>query len=93
MTALLYRSDYPNDCRTRAIDGVTLIFHRPSGATHFLVGPATEILRLLAEAPMDGARLCRRLCDDIGIAADEAAQAVVDARLAELVGIGLVRTD
>lgn len=70
---------------------MTLVFHRPSGTTHFLDSPVPEMLALLAEAPMDGATLCARLCAQLGIVADEEALTVVEARLTELIGSGLVQ--
>ncbi len=91
VTAPIYRTDYPNHCRTHAIDGMTLVFHRPSGFTHFLVTPAPEMLSLLAEAPMDAAALCERLCARFEMPQDEEALMVVEARLGELVASGLVQ--
>lgn len=92
MTAPIYRTDYPGSCRAHAIDGMTLIFHRPSGATHFLDSPVPEMLDLLAAAPDDAAGLARRLCASLDVPDDDEAQAVVDTRLAELIAIGLVQT-
>ncbi|RYI03246.1 MAG: HPr-rel-A system PqqD family peptide chaperone [Acetobacteraceae bacterium] len=92
VTASLYRTDFPNHCRTHAIDGMTLVFHRLSGATHFLDRPVPEMLALLAEVPMDTAALTRALCAQLDLPHDEEAQAVVEARLAELVAIGLVQS-
>ncbi|ATE67503.1 HPr-rel-A system PqqD family peptide chaperone [Rhizorhabdus dicambivorans] len=70
---------------------MSLIFHRPSGATHFLDSPVPEMLQLLAEAPDGAAGLTCRLCVNLGLAEDEEARAVVEARLAELIAIGLVQ--
>ncbi len=92
MTAPIYRTDYPGSCRAHAIDGMTLIFHRPSGATHFLDSPVPEMLDLLAAAPDDASALARRLCASLDVPDDDEAHAVVDTRLAELIAIGLVQT-
>jgi PqqD family protein of HPr-rel-A system len=73
------------------IDGMTLVFHRPSGTTHFLDSPVPEMLALLAASPMDAARLTAALCARLGQGEDEEALAVVEARLADLVGVGLVQ--
>lgn len=70
-----------------------LVFHRPSGATHFLDSPVPEMLALLAETPMDAGELSRALCTKLDLPHDGEAQAVVKARLDELVATGLVRTD
>jgi PqqD family protein of HPr-rel-A system len=91
VTAALYRTDFPDHCRTHVMDGLTLVFHRPSGATHFLDSPAPEMLALLADAPMDAATLTSRLCAQLGMETDDEALAVVEARLAELVASGLVQ--
>ena len=91
MTAALYRTDFPNQCRTHLIDGMVLVFHRPSGATHFLASPAPEILELLAEAPMDATELSRKLCDRLDVPLDDEVLTVVETRIAELVGTGLIQ--
>lgn len=91
MTTPTYSTDFPSNCRTYPIDGMTLLFHRPSGTTHFLDSPVPEMLALLAAAPMDAARLTAALCARLGLGEDEEARAVVEARLAELLGAGLVQ--
>lgn len=91
MTASLYRTDFPNHCQTHAIDGMTLVFHRPSGATHFLDSPIPELLALLTETPLNAIALGRALCEQLELPYDDEAQAVVDARLAELVASGLAQ--
>lgn len=91
MTAPIYRTDFPGQCRTHLIDGMTLIFHRPSGATHFLDSPVPEMLALLGAAPAAAAELAEKLCDQLGIAFDDEAVAVVETRLGELVASGLVQ--
>ena len=91
MTAPTYRTDFPHHCRTHAIDGMTLVFHRPSGTTHFVASPMPEMLALLAEAPMDAPTLCRRLCERLELPHDEEALVVVEARLGELIASGLVQ--
>jgi len=91
VTEALYRSDFLHHCRTHAIDGMLLVFHRPSGTTHFLASPVPEMLELLAEAPSDSAGLCRRLCERLDVPQDDEALAVVAARLRDLVASGLVQ--
>lgn len=92
-SAPIYRTDYPDSCRVEAVDGMVLIFHRPSGTTHFLDVPLPDLLSLLAEAPGDADSLCDRLCARLGIERDGEAQAVVDRRLDELAAAGLVWID
>lgn len=91
MSRPIYHTDLRSQCRTHAIDGMTLVFHRPSGATHFLDSPMPEILTLLAERPDGAEGLCTRLCEKLGLAPDAEALAVVETRLGELAGIGLVQ--
>jgi PqqD family protein of HPr-rel-A system len=93
VTAPIYRTDYPQNCRTHPIDGMMLVFHRPSGETHFLDSPVPEMLDLLAGEPMDAARLSSALCARLGLTEDEEARAVVAARLGDLVATGLVQSD
>lgn len=93
MLARLYRTDYPDQHRIHAIDGLQIVFHRPSGSTHFLDSPLPEMLSLLAERPMPSDELCRRLCAKLDLPCDEEALQVVEARLAELVASGLALQD
>ncbi len=72
---------------------MTLVFHRPSGTTHFLASPAPEMLAVLAEVPMDAATLCRSLCERLDLPHDDEALFVVEARLDELVASGLAQVD
>ncbi len=81
----------PEDCvRSVTLDGLSVLFHRPSGMTHIVASPAPEILVALRQGPADAAELLRRLREAYDFDGDEAADAV-DARLAELEQAGLVR--
>lgn len=89
----LYRTDYPDSCRVEAVDGLVLIFHRPSGTTHFLDAPVPDMLLLLAETPATAEALAGRLCAKLGFALDDEAREVVSRRLVELSAAGLVWTE
>jgi PqqD family protein of HPr-rel-A system len=89
MTGPVYLAD-PAAPRCVALDGLTLLFHEPSGMTHIVASPAPEILDALREGPADVAALLRRLGDRYAFDGDDAADAV-GARLAELEAAGLVR--
>jgi PqqD family protein of HPr-rel-A system len=43
------------------LDGLTVLFHEPSGMTHIVAAPAPEILDALREGPADAGELLRRL--------------------------------
>lgn len=73
------------------LDGLTLVFHRPSSTTHFLASPMPEMLELLAETPMTAAVLCRTLCERFDLPHDDEALVVVETRLSELIASGLVQ--
>ncbi|SMF77668.1 HPr-rel-A system PqqD family peptide chaperone [Allosphingosinicella indica] len=89
MSGPVYRSDPADAVQVVPLDGLTLLFHRPSGLTHFLASPAPEILDALAEAPADASALADRLAArfDLGEGAVEA----LAARLGELEAAGLVQ--
>lgn len=90
MKASLYSAG-PADERLAVIaEGLTLLFHRPSGATHILSSPAPEILEALKAGPADAATIVERLARQHDIGSPEEAEAVVCARLDELAAVGLV---
>lgn len=74
----------------RLPDGVTLIFHRPSGLTHILGSPAPELLEALGEGAADIDMLIERLSRDHDLGDAGEARAALAARLAELETAGLV---
>ncbi len=72
-------------------EGMTLLFHRPSGATHVLLPPSPEILDALADGPADAVTIAERLIARYGVDVEDASiEAVIAARLAELAAAGLV---
>ena len=86
-----YRADLPAASRRVAAEGMTLLYHRPSGTTHVLLPPAPEILDLLAEGPADAATVAARIAEMFATeAGDEPIADIVAARLAELAAAGLV---
>jgi PqqD family protein of HPr-rel-A system len=74
------------------VEGMTLLYHRPSGATHLLASPLPEMLALLRALPCGAGILAERLCHRLAIPCDGEALTVVTERLAELAAIGLVST-
>lgn len=90
MAALRYIADAEAEVRAVALDGLTLLYHAPSGTTHIVAPPTPEILAALRAGPADIAELLARLAARFDFEDDAAADAIV-ARLAELEDAGLVR--
>ena len=72
------------------LDGLSALYHRPSGMTHILAPPAPQILAALAGAPGDAAEVLARIGEAFEVEADDAV-AAIEARLGELEAAGLVR--
>jgi PqqD family protein of HPr-rel-A system len=90
MAGPVYFSDLPEAVRAFELDGLTALFHRPSGMTHILAAPAPQILAALAGAPGDAAAIVERMAETFEVEAEDA-EAAIAARLAELEAAGLVR--
>jgi PqqD family protein of HPr-rel-A system len=90
MAGPLYIADLSDAARRVEMEGLTLLYHRPSGATHVLAPPAPQILDALAGDPADADALAARLRERFDLAAGDATAAIA-ARLAELEAAGLVR--
>lgn len=90
MTGSAYRADPPEARRVVELDGVTLIFHRPSGMTHIVAPPAPQILDALGEGPANAAALLERLKRDFDFDKTDDLAAALEARLGELESAGLV---
>jgi PqqD family protein of HPr-rel-A system len=86
----LYRATTADERLSVAAEGLLLLFHRPSGATHILASPAAEILDALDHGPGDCHAILERLARDHDLGASDEAEAVVSARLDELAAVGLV---
>jgi PqqD family protein of HPr-rel-A system len=82
-----FKADPNADIRTVELEGLTLLFHRPSGATHVLAPPAPQILELLRGAPATPAEIRERLDERFDLEGDEAELA---ARISELESAGLI---
>ena len=83
-------ADPPEATRRVELDGLTALYHRPSGLTHILAAPAPQILAVLAGEPGDANDILARLAAEFELEAEDAAGAI-EARLAELEAAGLVR--
>ena len=90
MSGARYVTD-PEECvRTVELDGLWLLFHRPSGMTHIVAPPAPQILEALRLGPADAGEVLARMRAWYDLEGDAAADAV-EARLDELEAAGLVR--
>ncbi|MBV8686984.1 MAG: HPr-rel-A system PqqD family peptide chaperone [Alphaproteobacteria bacterium] len=90
MAGPLYIAD-PADCvRAVPLEGLTALYHRPSGTTHILAPPAPQILEVLAGSPADADEVAERLARRFDLASEDAGAAIA-ARLSELEAAGLVR--
>ena len=84
-----YVADPDGEVRTVQLDGLALLFHRPSGMTHIVAPPAPQILEALRLGPADIGELLGRLRAWYDFEVDEDMEAL-EARVAELEAAGLV---
>jgi PqqD family protein of HPr-rel-A system len=83
-----YIADLEDLVRRVEFDGLTALFHVPSGMTHIVAPPAPQILDALAGSPANADELSRRLSVNFDLEGGAEAMA---ARLTELEAAGLVR--
>lgn len=86
MAGPLYAADPPEALRRAALDGLTVLYHRPSGQTHIVSEPVPEILGTLEAGPCGAAELLARLTGSD----DGEGREALEARLEELEATGLV---
>ena len=90
MAAVRFVAD-PETCVSAvALDGLSVLFHHPSGMTHIVAPPAPQILEALRLGPADAGEILARMRAWYDLEGDEAADAI-EARLEELESAGLVR--
>jgi PqqD family protein of HPr-rel-A system len=90
MAGIRYIADPEDEVSVVALDGLSVLYHAPSGMTHIVVAPAPEILAALRDGPADAPELLRRLSERYAFEGDEA-EVAIHARLGELEEAGLVR--
>ena len=83
-----YIADPPDLIRRVELDGLTALFHVPSGMTHIVAPPAPQILDALREGDADADELMARISTRFDV---EGGAEALAARLAELEASGLVR--
>ena len=84
-----YIADPAEDVSTVELDGLSLLFHKRSGMTHFVAPPAPQILAALRLGPADSTELLGRLRAWYDFEIDEDVDAL-EARIGELEAAGLV---
>ncbi|MFC3713114.1 HPr-rel-A system PqqD family peptide chaperone [Sphingoaurantiacus capsulatus] len=78
------------DAAWHETDDLYLLYHRPSGETHMLAPDLFAILEAIDGEPLDAPGVLAALAATHDIEAeDDAPLAVIEARLAELVALGL----
>ncbi|MGE4430147.1 MAG: HPr-rel-A system PqqD family peptide chaperone [Sphingobium sp.] len=87
----MYHRDRPDALLLRPLDGLTLIFHRPSGMSHIVDSPVPEILAVLGEEPKSAAEILAALGEHYDLEDGEDAMAGLIGHLDALCGLGLVR--
>ena len=86
MAGPVYTADPPEMLRRVELDGLTALFHEPSGMTHIVAPPAPQILDALGQGPADADELLARIEQAFEIDAPDG----LGPRLAELEAAGLV---
>lgn len=89
MAAPVYRADPESCVRGVALDGLSVLYHEPSGMTHIVAPPAPQILEVLRMGPADSGELLARMRAWYDLEEESAADAI-EARLEELEAAGLV---
>ncbi len=88
MSGPRYVADGPDQVRRVELDGLTALFHRPSGMTHLLAAPAPQIFDVIAGKPGDTSEIMARMSERFDL---EGGEEAILARLGELEASGLVR--
>lgn len=84
MTQITYQAEPAAVLCAAELDGLSLLYHRPSGQTHIMVEPMPQILAALDQRPMTAAELMTEF--DVS----PADQPLLQARLDELLTTGLI---
>ncbi len=90
MAGPLYEVDV-HDLQVVPLDGLTLVFHGPSGQTHFVASPVPQILDGLSGGAADVETLLQRMSEQFEVQDRDVAATVLSQRLDELDALGLVR--
>ncbi|WP_327751841.1 HPr-rel-A system PqqD family peptide chaperone [Sphingobium sp. SJ10-10] len=87
-----YCQDSPDAIASCVLEDMVLLYHRPSGQTHMVISPVPEILATLEEgAALTAGEVHVELTRLYDLGPAEEAVPQVEAHLAELTTLGLVR--
>jgi PqqD family protein of HPr-rel-A system len=84
MAEPVYRVEASSALRSAVLDGLSLVYHRPSGQTHIMVEPMPDIMEALGERPMSLAELAA----EFSVPAED--HPLLQSRLDELLATGLI---
>ena len=90
---MIYRAEAPDQILRESLGAIDALYHRRSGETHLVAAPVPQILEALGEGPATSAGLMARLAARFDFDGEEDMAALLEQRLAELVGLGLVHRD
>lgn len=85
-----YRADPPGLLDRVELDGLTAVFHQPSGTTHILASPAPQILQALSQGPATAPTILGRMKKQFELETGKGALLALESRIAELEAAGLV---
>ncbi|MCB4861404.1 MULTISPECIES: HPr-rel-A system PqqD family peptide chaperone [unclassified Sphingobium] len=87
-----YCQDSPDAIASCVLEDMVLLYHRPSGQTHMAIAPVPEILAALDDgAALTAGEVLGQLAQLYDLGEPEEALPLVEAHLAELAALGLVR--
>ena len=85
-----YRALSAIDYKLTPLDVVSAVYDKRSGQTHLVASPVPELLTMMQGSDLSVDELLQRLLVHYDLPADEDHRASVEARLNELVTLGLV---
>ena len=85
-----YRALSAIDYKLTPLDVVSALYDKRSGQTHLVASPVPELLTMMQGSDLSVDELLQRLLVHYDLPADEDHRASVEARLNELVTLGLV---
>lgn len=85
-----YRALSTADYKLTPLDVVSALYDKRSGQTHLIASPVPELLTMMQDSDLSVDELLQRLLMHYDLPADEDHSASIEARLSELVTLGLV---